>query len=117
MAEAEWNDVAIIGRTSVKEIEERVEVEWTLSTKPELEWAEAFQMADLPERQGSAEWALGGGPYVIRDVVRWFVPADEIESAEAEVVHRLHIANERCRGDRFETAEPDRRRDRRSSEE
>jgi hypothetical protein len=48
MHEAEWKDVAVLARTSEKEIDDRVEVEWTLSTKPELEWAEAFQMADLP---------------------------------------------------------------------
>ena len=102
MHEAEWKDVAVLARTSEKEIDDRVEVEWTLSNKPELEWAEAFQMADLPEREGSVEWVRGGGPNVIGDVVRWFVPADEIESAETEVMHRLLIANERFRGARFE---------------
>src|SRR5450756_211807 len=39
MTEADWKDIAIIGRTSEMEIDDRVEVEWQLSTKPELEWA------------------------------------------------------------------------------
>lgn len=89
------NDVSILGRTSAKEIGSRVEVEWALSTKPGLEWTESFQMADLCEREGSDEWVLGGGPYVIRDVVRWFLPVDEIESADDEVRRRLLVANER----------------------
>jgi hypothetical protein len=98
MSEAGWKDVAIDGRTSQKEIDDRLELEWALSIEPELEWVEAFQVADLPERAGSPEWVLGGGPYVFGDVVRWFVPGDEIESAETEVMHRLLIANERFRG-------------------
>jgi hypothetical protein len=55
MTEADWKDIAIIGRTSEKEIDDRVEVEWKLSAKPELEWAEIFQMADLAEREGTLE--------------------------------------------------------------
>jgi hypothetical protein len=82
MTEADWKDIAIIGRTSEKEIDERVEVEWKLSAKPKLEWAEIFQRADLSE-----------GPGVLFDSVRWFVPAREIESADAEVRHRLNMAN------------------------
>ena len=106
MADAGWKDVAILGRSSEAEIDDRLEVEWALSTKPELEWVGAFQVADLPEREGSPKWVLGGGPYVIGDVVRWFVPASEVESAETEVLHRLLIANDRFRGDRFERRLP-----------
>jgi len=102
MADPGWKDVAILTRSSEKEIDDRLEVEWALSAKPDLEWVETFQVADLPEREGSPEWVRGGGPYVIGHVVRWFVPADEIESADTEVMHRLLIANERFRGDRFE---------------
>jgi len=35
------------------------------------------------------EWRLIGA------VVRWFVPSEEIENADAEVQHRLAVANER----------------------
>ena len=97
MTEADWKDIAIIGRTSEKEIDDRVEVEWKLSAKPELEWAKIFQMADLAEREGTLEWVFGGGPDVLLDSVRWFVPADEIENADTEVRHRLNMANGRFR--------------------
>jgi hypothetical protein len=97
MAEADWKGIAIVGRISEKEIEGRVEVEWKLSAKPELEWAEIFQMADLSEREGALEWVFGGGPDVLLDSVRWFVPAKEIESADTEVRHRLNMANGRFR--------------------
>ena len=97
MTEADWKDIAIIGRTSEKEIDHRVEVEWQLSAKPELEWAEIFQMVDLSEREGTLEWVFGGGPDVLLDSVRWFVPADEIENADTEVRHRLNVANGRFR--------------------
>jgi len=37
--------ITIVGRTTVNEIGQRVEVEWRLSAQPETEWAEIFQMA------------------------------------------------------------------------
>ncbi len=97
MAEADWEDITITGRTSDKEIDDRVEVEWKLSAKPELEWAEIFQMADLSDREGALEWVFGGGPDVLLDSVRWFIPAREIENADTEVRHRLNMANGRFR--------------------
>jgi hypothetical protein len=97
MTEADWKDIAIIGRTSEMEIDDRVGVEWQLSAKLELEWAEIFQMADLSEREGTLEWVFGGGPDVLLDSVRWFVPTKEIENADAEVRHRLNMANGRFR--------------------
>ena len=97
MTEPDWKDIAIIGRTSEKEIDDRVEVKWQLSAKPELEWAEIFQMADLSERNGALEWVSGGGPDVLLDSIRWFVPAKEIENADAEVRHCLNMANGRFR--------------------
>ncbi len=90
-------DIEIIERTSDQEIDGRVEVQWQLSAKPELEWAEIFQIADLSEREGTLEWVFGGGPDVLLDSVRWFVPAKEIENADAEVPHRLKMANGRFR--------------------
>jgi hypothetical protein len=95
MVESHGNDIEIVGRNSEKEVGDRIEVEWKLSAKPALEWAEIFQMADLSEREGTLEWVQGGGPEVLRDAVRWFVPANEIESADAEVRHRLSVANGR----------------------
>ena len=97
MTEADWEDIAIIGRTSEREVDDRVEVKWQLSAKPDLEWAEIFQVADLSEREGTLEWVFGGGPGVLLDSVRWFVPAREIENADAEVRHRLKMANGRFR--------------------
>ena len=97
MTEADWEDIAIIGRTSDREIDDRVEVSWKLSAKPETEWAEIFQMADLSEREGTLEWVLGGGPDVLLDSIRWFVPARKIEKADTEVRHRLNMANGRFR--------------------
>lgn len=107
MTEADWKDIAIIGRTSEKEIDDRIEVEWKLSAKPAPEWTEIFQMADLSEREGTLEWVLGGGPDVLLDSVRWFVPAKEIENADAEVRHRLNMANGRFsmyRSERHDTS-------------
>jgi hypothetical protein len=91
--------ITIVGRTTVKEVGERVEVEWELSAKPEIEWAEVFQMAVLSDRDGPVDWMMGGGPDVMGSFVRWFVPIEEIDNAEAEVRHRLSVANERLRGD------------------
>ncbi len=95
MAPTEWKDIIIVGRTTAEEIDDRVEVEWKLSDTPELEWAEIFQMADVSERVGTLEWVLGGGPDVLHDMVRWFVPATQVEDADAEVRHRLAVANTR----------------------
>jgi hypothetical protein len=88
-------DITIKGRTTVVELADRNEVEWQLSATPDLEWAEVFQLADPSDRRGSIEWVRGGGPDVIGDVVRWFVPDGKIEEAEAEVRHRLSVANRR----------------------
>lgn len=95
MAGAKEQDIRIVGRTTAKEVGDRLEIEWQLSAKPELEWAEIFQLAAPSERHGSLEWVEGGGPELIGAVVRWFVPSGEIENAEAEVQHRLSVANQR----------------------
>lgn len=95
MADAGWEPIVILDRTVDPEIGDRVEVQWKLNAKPDLEWAEIFQMADVSERQGTLEWVLGGGPDVIADVIRWFVPGKEVEQADAEVRHRLFMANGR----------------------
>jgi|ERR1039458_9885666 hypothetical protein len=95
MAEAKGQDIRIVDRTTVKEVGDRFEIEWRLSAKPELEWAEIFQLAELSDRHGSIEWVKGGGPDVIGAVIRWFVPSGEIESADAEVRQRLLVANQR----------------------
>jgi len=94
MAEAKREDIRIVDRTTVKEVGDRFEIEWQLSAKPELEWAEIFQLASS-DRHGSLEWVKGGGPDVMDTVVRWFVPGEEIENADAEVRHRLSVANQR----------------------
>jgi hypothetical protein len=95
MVEAKKQDIRIVNRTTVKELDDRVEVEWELNAQPELEWAEIFQLAVPSPRQGRIEWVEGGGPDVIGTAIRWFVPSEEIENAEAEVQHRLSVANER----------------------
>jgi hypothetical protein len=95
MAEGEREEIRIVGRTSFKEVGDRFEIEWLLSAKPELEWAEIFQLAAPSERHGSLDWVEGSGPDVIGAVVRWFVASEEIENADAEVQHRLAVANER----------------------
>ncbi len=95
MAETEREDISIIDRTIVKEIGDRVEIEWQLNAKPELQWAEIFHMVEVPDRIGSLEWIRGGGPDVMGTVIRWFVPGGEIEHAESEVRHRLSVANRR----------------------
>ena len=92
---ANREDITIIGRTTVEELGDRNQVEWQLSATPELEWAEIFQLAGPSDRKGSVQWVKGSGPDVIGTVVRWFVPAEEIEEADAEVRHRLSVANQR----------------------
>ncbi len=47
--------VELVGRSTVKEVGDRIEVEWTLSDTPPLEWAEIFQMAVSPDREGPIE--------------------------------------------------------------
>jgi hypothetical protein len=98
---AEGNDrsgvaIAVTGRTSVREIGDRVEVEWALSAAPDLEWTEVFQFASVGGRAGPADWVEGGGPDVEGDVVRWFVTADRVDDADDEVAKRLDVANSRC---------------------
>lgn len=95
MAEGRREDIAIVGRTIVEELGDQNEVEWQLSATPALEWAEIFQLADHSDRTGSIQWVKGSGPDVIGAVVRWFVPDDAIEEADAEVRHRLSVANQR----------------------
>jgi len=95
MARANREEIRIVDRTTVKEVGDRFEIEWRLSAKPELEWAEIFQLAAPSDRHGSLEWVKGGGPDVMGGVVRWFVPSGEIENADAEVQHRLSVANQR----------------------
>jgi hypothetical protein len=99
MENANGEVVTITGRSTAPEIGDRVEVEWTLSTSPELEWAEDFQMADASERDGTLEWVRGGGPDVLQDTVRWFVPTEHVEDADTEVRLRLAMANRRLRAD------------------
>jgi hypothetical protein len=89
------SEITIVDRTVVKEVGDRVEVEWKLSSKPELEWAEIFQMVTTSDREGPVDWVMGGGPDVMNSVIRWFVPVEMIERADAEVRHRLSVANER----------------------
>ncbi len=97
MAGSKWQDITIVDRSAVREVGDRIEVEWKLSAEPELEWAEMFQMADVSDRRGSIEWVQGGGPDVMGAVVRWFIPGAEIDSADAEVGRRMAMANERFR--------------------
>ncbi|MGO9027259.1 MAG: hypothetical protein ACLQOZ_01315 [Acidimicrobiales bacterium] len=87
--------ITIVDRTAVKEVGDRIEVEWELSAKPQPEWAEIFQMAAPSDRVGPVDWVMGGGPDVIDRVVRWFVPASEIDNADTEVRYRLSVANQR----------------------
>jgi len=88
--------IAIAGRSTVREIGERVEVEWALNATPDLEWTEVFQFASVGGRDGSVDWVEGGGPDVEGHVVRWFVPADRLDDADTEVARRLEVANLRC---------------------
>ncbi len=89
------HSVRIVNRTLVKEVGDRVEMEWQLDAKPGLDWAEIFQLVAPSARQGSTEWVNGGGPDVIGAAIRWFVPNEDVESAEAEVHYRLDVANDR----------------------
>jgi len=95
MAGIDSDNIRIVDRTTVKELGDRFEIEWQLSAKPELAWAEVFQLAEVPDREGLPDWVGGGGPDVMGTVIRWFVPGEEVESADAEVRHRLSVANER----------------------
>ncbi|HEY5108635.1 MAG TPA: hypothetical protein VII96_03400 [Acidimicrobiales bacterium] len=96
MDERDQTSIAIVGRTTAPEIGERVEVEWSLSVEPGLEWAEVFQFASVEDREGPVDWMEGAGPDVVGGTVRWFVPTASLDNAEAEVLHRLRVANERC---------------------
>ncbi len=100
MAGANSENITIVGRTIVRELGDRNEVEWQLSARPELEWSEIFQLGGPTDRTGSIQWVQGSGPDVIGAVIRWFVPNGEIEEADAEVRHRLSVANERIGLDR-----------------
>jgi len=96
MSNGDGAAVTIVGRTTAKEIGERVEVEWALSVEPGAEWTEVFEFASVGERQGPVDWVDGGGPDVVGRTVRWFVPSTSIDDAEAEVAQRLDVANRRC---------------------
>ena len=62
---------------------------------PDLEWTEVFQLTEIQDREGPVDWTQGGGPDVVGSTLRWFVPVDNLEDAEAEVAHRLEVANRR----------------------
>jgi hypothetical protein len=85
----------IIERSTFKEIGNRIEIEWQLDARPDLEWAEIFQMAAVADRRGTLEWVNGGDPDVIGTVIRWFVPTEHIDDADAEVHYRVSVANKR----------------------
>jgi len=90
--------IAVVGRTTAREIGERVEVEWELDATPDLEWTEVFRFAEVEERRGLVDWTRGGGPDVVGGTVRWFVPSASLDDAEVEVTRRLEVANQRCAG-------------------
>lgn len=106
MSEPGWQDIEIVQRATCREVGERVEIEWRLSARPGLEWAAIFQMADEARRSGTLEWVRGGSPDVLADAVRWFVPGDEVDDADAEVRRRLAVANERFRHGRGQPGGP-----------
>jgi hypothetical protein len=89
------NGIRIIERSTFKEIGNRIEVEWQLDARPDLEWAEIFQSAAVADRRGTLEWVRGGDPDVIGTVIRWFVPTAHIDDADAEVHYRVSVANSR----------------------
>jgi hypothetical protein len=95
-ADVETGAISVTGRTTAREIGERVEVEWGLSATPGLEWVEVFQFAEVGERDGPVDWRQGGGPDVVGATVRWFVPTAELDGADREVSRRLEVANRRC---------------------
>ena len=87
--------IRIIERSTFKEIGNRIEVEWQLDARPDLEWAEIFQMTAVADRRGTLEWVNGGDPDVLGTVIRWFVPTAHIDDADAEVHCRTAVANKR----------------------
>jgi hypothetical protein len=95
MVDEDQDGIRITQRSTFKETGNRLEVEWQLDVLPNLEWAEIFQMAAVADRRGTLEWVNGGDPDVIGTVIRWFVPTAHIEDADAEVHHRLAVANKR----------------------
>lgn len=95
MAQRGDTRISITGRSTAREIGRRVEVEWTLDAEPDLEWTEVFQLTEIQDREGPVEWTQGGGPDVVGSTLRWFVAVDNLEDAEAEVAHRLEVANRR----------------------
>ena len=95
MTQDGFRAITIGERTSVKEIDDRVEVEWALSAEPSRDWMEVFQLTSPAERQGPVDWVQGGGPDVFGSAVRWIVPVAELEAADQEVRLRLAVANER----------------------
>jgi hypothetical protein len=99
MTATDRDGICITDRRTFKEIGDRTEVEWQLDAQPDLEWAEVFEMTAVADRQGTLEWVRGGGPDVIGNVVRWFVPTSHIHDADAEVLYRASVANKRCESD------------------
>jgi hypothetical protein len=55
------SEITIVDRTAVKEIGDRIELEWKLSAKPALEWAEIFQMAELAVMPSQVVDSTDGG--------------------------------------------------------
>jgi hypothetical protein len=96
MAATDSVGIRITDRNTCKEIGNTIEIEWQLDARPDLEWAEVFEMTAVADRQGTLEWVRGGGPDVIGTVIRWFVPTSQIDDADAEVHHRVSVANKRC---------------------
>jgi hypothetical protein len=95
MVDEVQHGIRIIERSTFKEIGNRIEVEWQLDARPDLEWAEIFQMAAVADRRGTLEWVNGGDPDVLGAVIRWFVPTAHIDDADAEVHSRVEVANKR----------------------
>ena len=90
-----WKPIAISEKNVLQVVGDQVEIQWTLTTKPDQWWLEAFRQAPTC-RSESIGFVIGSlhDPWVQGDgTILWSVPEPYLEGAAAVVKAAVEFAN------------------------
>ena len=106
---ATWEPLAITSKDAVDVEGEQVRVVWSLSRRPDIDWAREFRSCDAG-RSGSPVFLALPAPDVRRGgTIHWTVPAADIPGAVQYVKACVEFAND-AYGQLLERREEERRR-------
>ena len=89
---AEWEPIAITSKDAVDVEGDQVRVVWSLSRRPDIDWAREFR--DSTTRNGSAGLEHTSPDIRIGGTIQWIVPATELRAAAQYVKSCVALANE-----------------------